>query len=190
MEWLDEVLKGIADETVRASIKEGMTKGIGVNFIPKDKFNEVNTELKAQKDQAIKTEATIAELTGKAKTAEEKDAIIKQMTADNEAFKAETDKRILNTQKLSALQVKLATEVSPDAVDLVAGLINLDSVTYADNKITNYDDVVKPVREARASLFKTVKVEDQKPGDRKTTDPGVEMTDAEYYASLKTPSLI
>lgn len=191
MEWLTEALKGITDESVRTAVEEGVKKGLGIHFIPKDKFNAVNEELKAQKDQATKSEATILELTGKAKTAEEKDAIIAQMKIDNETFKKDTDKRILNTTKSALLQMSLSSEVDASAVDLIAGLFDLDKLEIKEGKLSNYDDMVKPIKEARTSLFKATSTKSNgNPADRQNNiDPTTTMTDAEYYASIKTPKL-
>lgn len=190
MEWLEKIVATLVeDETKRAEVVTQIKKELGLQFVPKSTFNETNNELKATKDQLASTETTIKELTNKAATAEEKEALIKKMETDHATFKADTEKRMANDKKLSALQLKLAAEVAPDAVDLVAGLITLDNVTFVDGKITNYDEIVKPVRESRASLFKTETVDTGKPGDKKTSDPGATVSDAEYYASLKLPKL-
>lgn len=182
MEFIKTILEGKVDEETLNALLAEFPK----HAIPKAKFNEVNDELKAQKELAEKNNTTITELTNKAKTAEEKDQIIAAMKQENETFKAETEKRIQNTNKMAALQLQLAGEVDSAAVDLVAGLIDLEKVTIDGGKVTNYEDLVKPIKESRSTLFKQVDVGGGTPPGGKP--PGgksiAEMSDEEYFTSI------
>jgi predicted DNA-binding protein (UPF0278 family) len=184
VEWLEKLLEGIANkDEIVANIK----KELGVQFIPKAKFNEVNEELKAQKEQVSKNETTIKELQDKAKTSEEKDKIIETLKKDNETFKSETEKRILNTQKRASLMMKLSTEVDASVVDLVANLVNLEGVKYENDKITNYDEVIKSIKEERATLFKTEQPNGKKPPDGTSNPDNSSLEDADFFSKVMKP---
>lgn len=188
MEWLEKILEGNEKKT---EIVEAIKKEMAFHMIPKDKFNEVNSELKATKEQLFKADETMKDLSGKAKTAEEKDALIAQMKADNEAFKTDTEKRIANTQKSAALQMALSKDVDPAAVDLIAGLVNIDNVKYEGGKIANYDELIKPIREERKTLFKEIQNVGNPPGGGSSptaVDDG--LSDAEYFSKVGVKPII
>jgi hypothetical protein len=188
MEWLEKILEG---NEKKAEIVDAIKKEMALHMIPKEKFNEVNTELKASKEQLTKSEEAMKGLADKAKSADEKETLINKLKADSEAFKADTEKRIVNTQKHTALQLALSGEVDKAAVDLIAGLVNLDSVEYDNGKITNYDELIKPIREERKTLFKEVTRIGTPPGSGGNPPSGDDnLSDAEYFSKMGVKPLI
>ena len=185
MEWLISIL---GEE--HKDLLEPIKKEMALHLIPKDKFNEVNVELKAQKEMVAKNDELVKSLTDKAKSADEKEALITKLKADSETFKLDTEKRLLNTQKSSALQLVLSKEVDLAAVDLVANLVNLDNIRFENGKIMNYDEVITPVKAERGTLFKTFDNSTKIPPTGTTQPAGKEVSDADYFAALKLPKLI
>lgn len=168
MSIFEKILKDKVGEEELPGIIEAINKELPLHYMPKGVYNEVSEELKTYK---AKNESLIKDLTDKGKTTEEKDNMIAQLQSDYDTFKADTEKRITNIQKKTRLELELGKVVTPDALDLLIDKIDIEAVEMQENEITNFIDVIAPLKEKRPSLFKEMKLETDPPPGGENPDP-------------------
>ena len=161
MEWLKELLKDVPEGE---KIVESIQKELPKYFKPAEVFNTVNNELKATKDQLAGMNTTLEDLTKKSQTAEEYKTQLDKLSLDHAEFVKNADKRIAEVQKSHVLQNSLL-EAGADksAVDLLAGTIDLNTIELADGKIKDFENLLKPIKESRPTLFKVETIDGTPP---------------------------
>lgn len=153
MEWLKSILKEVDGAE---GLAEAIQKELPKHFKPADVFNEVNNELKATKEQLAGTTKTLEDLTTKSQTADEYKAQLDKLNLEYQEFVKNADQRVLQVQKSHVLQnALLDAGADKSAVDLLAGTIDLNTIELVDGKIKDWDNLLKPLKESRSSLFKT-----------------------------------
>lgn len=167
-----EKLKELLGEELYGQLTEklGDTKIDIVNngqWIPKEKFNEVNTELKSTREQFDNAQKTLKDLEGKAGSADEYKTKLDEINAQFENYKQESETRLLNTQKKTALEKHLMqARADEKAVDLLANLFELDKIELDEKgTIKDWENVLKPIKEERSTLFLEEKMDSQKPNN-------------------------
>lgn len=172
MEWLKELLKDVPDSE---KLMESIQKELPKYFKPAEVFNTVNNELKATKEQLAGMNTTLEQLTQKSQTADEYKTQLDKLNLEHAEFVKNADKRVEEVKKSHILQNSLL-EAGADksAVDLLAGTIDLNTIELADGKIKGFDDLLKPIKESRPTLFKVESVGGEPPAKPPAGSPTVD----------------
>lgn len=130
------------------------------NHIPKSRFDEVNTQAKDHKARADKFETDLAAATKAAKSQEELNAKIAELTATNEKTKTEYETKISQRERDYLLQdsLKIAKAKNPKAT---MALLDLEKVVVKDGKLDGLDSQIEALRKSDAYLFDTVETKPQ-----------------------------
>jgi len=171
MDWVKKVFPGITDEQLKAFKQE-----LPNHFIPKEQYNKKADELKAKeqdteaaKEQLTANEKLLKELQDKAALTDEYKTKLEKQQADYETFKTDSEKRLENVTKTTALEKALRkAKASDDAIDLLIKDFDLDALMVKDGEIA--DDVLKPVMEKRPNLFVKEILDGDKPKDGKKSE--------------------
>lgn len=153
----DDDAKKIAD----ASAEELKT------FIPKTRFDEVNTAKKKLEEDNKKKDKQIEDIKKNAGDNEELKAQIETLQTENKEAQKKYEADLKDLKISNA--IKLAITDSAQDADLVAGLIDKTKLILGeDGKVTGLDEQVKTLKKDKAFLFK----EDKPPVDDPKPTPG------------------
>ncbi len=145
-ELLNQVLAKLGDKHKIAVVSDG-------NWIPKDKFNEVN-EAKKQAEEALKErDKQLADLKKAAEGNEELQKQIETLQAENKAKEQEYQGRLRDMAITTAIKLAVAGEAHDP--DLVVNLIDKSKVEVDEqgNVKAGLEDQIKSLRESKAFLF-------------------------------------
>ena len=171
MDWVKTIFPEMTAEQLTAFKKE-----LPLHFVPSDQYNKKVDELKAKmqdtdaaKAQLTENEKLLKELQDKATLTDEYKAKLEKQQADYETFKTDSEKRLENVTKVTALEKALRkAKASDDAIDLLIKDFDLDKISVKDGEIA--DDVLKPVMEKRPNLFVKEILDGDKPKDGKKAE--------------------
>lgn len=144
-----------ADDKVVDSMDKAFGEELDGNFIPKGKFDEVNEQLKNEKDSNKKLTDEIGKLKTFEGTNEELKSKVTELQRQIKADKEQNEKNMLSFRKKSALRMQLAKDKAQDP-DLVLGLMNLDDIGIDDNDniVSGYKEKVADLKKNKSFLFK------------------------------------
>ena len=130
------------------------------NHIPKSRFDEVNTQAKDHKARADKFETDLANALKGAKSQEELNATIAELTASNEKTKTEYETKIAQREKDYLLQdsLKAAKAKNPKAA---MALLDLEKLVVKDGKLDGLDAQIESLKKSDAYLFDAVETRPQ-----------------------------
>ncbi|CCQ94557.1 Phage minor structural protein [[Clostridium] ultunense Esp] len=123
------------------------------NWIPKDKFNEVN-EAKKQAEEALKeSDKQLADLKKAAEGNEELKKQIEQLQAENKAAAEKYEAKLKDMAVTTAIKLAVAGRVHDP--DLVAALLDKSKIELDDtgNVKAGLDEQIKALRQSKAFLF-------------------------------------
>ena len=146
-------------------------EAIDGNYVPKHRFDEVNTELKATKEQIRERDKQITELKkfeGDSKALQEK---ITALENENAAKDKEYKANLALERKKNAIKLALLEDENgkPYDVDMVMGLFNLEQIVIDEEtgKIrSGFKEQNEAIRKEKAFLF-SPKEDANKGGDGK-----------------------
>lgn len=145
-ELYNQVMEKLGDKHKVAVVSDG-------NWIPKEKFNEVN-EAKKQAEEALKErDKQLADLKKAAEGNEELKKQIEQLQAENKAATEKYEAKIKDMAVTTAIKLAVAGQVHDP--DLVATLLDKSKIEIDENGgiKTGLDDQIKALRESKAFLF-------------------------------------
>lgn len=122
------------------------------NFIPKSRFDEVNTQNKELKANNEKLASDLDAAVSDSKDAEELKATIAKLQEENKAVqeKYETDIKARERDYLINDALREAGARNPRAAK---ALLNMDNVNIVDGKLNGFEDQLKTLKESDAYLF-------------------------------------
>ncbi|MDY0323974.1 MAG: phage scaffolding protein, partial [Candidatus Carbobacillus sp.] len=123
------------------------------NWIPKEKFNEVN-EAKKQAEEALKErDKQLADLKKAAEGNEELKKQIEQLQAENKAAAEKYEAKIKDMAVTTAIKLAVSGQVHDS--DLVATLLDKSKIEIDENGgiKAGLEDQIKALRESKAFLF-------------------------------------
>lgn len=122
-------------------------------FIPKPRFDEVNTAKKAAEDTLKERDKQLEELKKTAGTSEEQKKQIEALQADNKAAKEKYEADLKDLQRSTAVKLALAGEAHDP--DIVASLIDKSKIELDESGAVKggLEDQIKGLRESKAFLF-------------------------------------
>jgi hypothetical protein len=145
-ELYNQVMAKIGDNHKIAIVSDG-------NWIPKDKFNEVNEARKQLEADLKERDKQLADLKKAAGDNEELKKQIEQLQAENKAAAEKYEARIQEMAITTAIKLAVVGQVHDP--DLVAGLLDKSKIEIDENGNvkTGLDDQIKALRESKAFLF-------------------------------------
>lgn len=182
---------GLTEQQVDAVLKLHK-EAIDGQYVPKHRFDEVNTELKNAKEQITERDTQIAGLKkfeGDSKALGDK---IKELEEANKQKDAEYQTTLSKERKRSALRLQLLEDENgkPHDTDMVMGLFNMDNIVIDETtgRITSgYKEQNDVIRKEKAFLFA------EKAGDP-NNNPGITIkgktpADGDNKNKVNTPEL-
>lgn len=145
-ELYNQVMAKLGDKYKIAIVSDG-------NWIPKDKFNEVN-EAKKQAEEALKErDKQLADLKKAAEGNEELKKQIEQLQAENKKKDEDYQAKIRDMAVTTAIKLAVAGQVHDP--DLIATLLDKSKIEVDENGTikAGLDDQIKALRESKAFLF-------------------------------------
>lgn len=167
MSLRDELISaGLEDKQVK--IAEAVVKAyIAGEFIPKQRFDEVNTKNKELSKSLAEAQTAQSEAEKRAKEAEEQLPTLKselestkaewqQKYSDLEARhkQEEEDRHVLETFNARMGAIKSFLGESVYDADMVSSLIDLESLKVEDGKVSGVKEAVEAIRKDKPFLFK------------------------------------
>lgn len=145
-ELYNQVAAKLGDKHKIAVVSDG-------NWIPKDKFNEVNEAKKQLEADLKERDKQLADLKKSAGDNEELKRQIEQLQADNKKKDEEYQAKIKDMAVTSAIKLAVAGEVHDP--DLIASLLDKTKIEVDENGAikAGLDDQLKALRESKAFLF-------------------------------------
>lgn len=157
------VAMGITEEIATKIIKE-QDERLKVSFVSKERFNEVNSELKEAKASIDERDKQIKTLKAFEGTNEELKTKIDSLQKDLK-LKDEESQKMLKQEKLNnAIKLGvLGFESKPHDVDMVTSLIDTTKVVLTeDGKVSGLTEQLKEIQKAKAFLFQEKEQKQQK----------------------------
>lgn len=157
------VAMGITEEIATKIIKE-QDERLKVSFVSKERFNEVNSELKEAKASIDERDKQIKTLKAFEGTNEELKTKIDSLQKDLK-LKDEESQKMLKQEKLNnAIKLGvLGFESKPHDVDMVTSLIDTTKVVLTeDGKVSGLTEQLKEIQKAKAFLFQEKEQKEQK----------------------------
>ncbi|WP_251455255.1 phage scaffolding protein [Veillonella intestinalis] len=155
---MEELLKelGITEDKVE-SATAAIKAYLDGSYVPKSRFNEVNTAKNSLEEQLVTRAKEMKALQQQAEGAKDVEALQKQINdltqkqkTDQENYKSQLEK--LKLDNAIALQL---TGKAQD-IDIVSGLINRDKlIVNEDGSITGLTEQVEALQKDKAFLFKS-----------------------------------
>lgn len=154
---------GLTEEQAQKAAEE--SKKELESYVPKHRFDEVNTENKSLKTAAKESETALEELKKSAGSQQELSAQIQKMQEDAKAAEQKHQEELKEIRMTNAIKLAVAGKAQDD--DLVAGLIDREKLILNDDgKVTGLEEQLKTLKENKAFLFREEKSETT-PGFRK-----------------------
>lgn len=113
------------DENTKQQIINNYNQEMG-NYIPRDRFNEVNNQLKKQTEELTNRDQQLETLRKSSETTESLKKTIQELEETNKRNKEESDKRLLAERKNNALRMELIQ--SAKDVDIVISQLNQEKI--------------------------------------------------------------
>lgn len=155
---------GLEDSVIDQIMKDGINK----NFIPKHRFDEVNEELKSQKDLVIERDKQIKDLSkfeGDNKALKTK---IDELETANKEKAAEYEANLKTVKLENAIKNALKDQVQEGYLDIVEGLIDKSIITLKDDgTVSGLQEQIDAKKADKPLLF----AEAKKGEDGKEKDP-------------------
>jgi hypothetical protein len=136
-------------------------KAIDGDYVPKTRFNEVNEDLKIQKQSIVDRDKQIATIKTQVKDVEGLQEKITAMETDNKTSKEKYDSDLGVERKKNALKLKLIQDEAgkPHDVGMVSALFDMDTISLDENGEikSGYDEQRKKLGTEKAFAFEVVK---------------------------------
>lgn len=113
------------DENTKQQIINNYNQEMG-NYIPRDRFNEVNNQLKKQTEELTQRDQQLETLRKSSETTESLKKTIQELEETNKRNREESDKRLLAERKNNALRMELIQ--SAKDVDIVISQLNQEKI--------------------------------------------------------------
>ena len=184
MEWIKEALKGLVDDEKLNEVAVAIEKGVPKHFIPKNKFNEINDELKLTKAQLEETNGKIVQLSQQASSLEEYKLQIENLKKENESVADKYKAQVEEVMKKSREEVKkvklkeslLDSGVHKDAIDLLVEKYSTE-VPLTEEGFGEIKPLIDKIKTEKAGLFVIETQNSVERGSGKANPPKQDDTD-------------
>ena len=184
MEWIKEVLKGLVEDDKLDELAGVIEKGVPKHFIPKNKFNEINDELKLTKAQLEETNGKIGQLSQQASSLDEYKMQIETLKKQNEEvankYKVQVDEIVKKSRdevkKVKLKESLLDANVHKDAIDLLVEKYS-GEVELTEDGFGEIKPLIERIKTEKAGLFVTEKQNSVERGSGKANPPKTDDSD-------------
>jgi DNA-directed RNA polymerase alpha subunit len=169
MDWLKKVLEkhGAGADLMKAILDD--TKDS--NYIPQERFNEVNDQLKELKTQLGERDKQLKDLADKVKDNEALTKQIQDLQEQNKLTAKDYDTKIRNLTLDSAIKMKLKDN-NAKYEDLLLSKFDRDRLKIKDDgTIEGLDEQLKSIKDGYKDLFEQA-LGGRKPNNSGGSDPG------------------
>jgi len=142
-ELYNQLMEKLGDKHKVAIISDG-------NWIPKEKFDNLNEEKKQYKTQVDDLNRQLGELQGKLKDNEDANQTIEDLKKQIESKETE----LANTRKVNAVKLEVLKANPNDVVDILPHLKDEAITLSEDGTITGLEEQLKVLQEKKPYLFK------------------------------------
>lgn len=184
----------LSDEQVD-SVEVLFRKQISGEYIPKSRFDEVNTKSKELAKDVIRLESEKETLSKQAKEAQD---ALSPLKSEFEAYKAEQEKKFTELEQnyeqreadramLSEFEakqnaIKSCLGDSAHDIDLISSFIDFDSLSFDGSTVSGVQEAVAAVKKEKPFLFKEVALESTAP--RSAPNQGQAIQGGDFGKSL------
>ncbi len=147
MKWLEDILNSEVEDKMEA-IKQELPK----HFMPKDKWNEVNEELKQLKETVDERDKQLTELKKQAKDNEELTSKIAELQEQNKAAADEFETRLASQRFNFAVEREVSAHQAKN-VRAVKALLDLDKVKMDGDKLLGISEQLEELKKSEPYLF-------------------------------------
>ena len=184
---MSNVLKEMLGDLFTPEIKEkvGDVKLIKLDegkYVPIDKFNAKNEEVKQLKEQIDSHKKQLKDLEKKAKGNEELEKTIQELRAENEKKDTDYQATLKAKEKDFAVQSAIKDEQGKN-VKAIKALLDMDKITVDDSGVTGLSDQLNKLKESDAYLFGEDKIVGS--GTHKDNDPGTNPQPKDLEAQIQ-----
>ncbi|CAM3730093.1 phage scaffolding protein [Mesobacillus zeae] len=153
------------------------------NWLPKEKFNEKNEEVKDLKAELKQRDEQIGQLKTSVKGNEELEAKIAGLQKTNDDWEVKYKETQLNTA------IKLAAKGAKDANDVLA-FIKKDGLELQDDgAVKGLDDALKALKESKSYLFEEPGLKGRMPNNDPTPPANQTNLQTEYEKAVSTGNM-
>lgn len=173
MKWLEELLKEYVEVEKIGEIVEKFNKENPKYFMPKDKFNEVNDELKITKTQLEENKNLMDDLSKKANSLEEYEQKLSDWQQKYNQLEEGSQKEISQITKRNQLKdILLENDFHKDGVKLIIKTADYDSINLEDGKIKDVESLLSKFKEEYSGLMIQTNANSKDKGEQ-TDNPNV-----------------
>lgn len=175
-----EKLKELLGEELYKSVVEKLgtdkkyTFGLEENYVTKDRFNQLNEQVKDYKTQLSDRDKQLEDLKKASEGNEELSKKLAEMEENNKKIQTEYETKLLNSQRDYAVDLAITKAKAKNPKALKA-LLDLDKVKYEDGKVSGLEEQLKAIKESDGYLF-----EDDVPTGTGLGDKGKKTDDEEF----------
>lgn len=147
---------------------DSVIAGFRDTHVPMYRFNEINDKMKSYKSQLEEKTEEAKTLSAKVKDTEKLDAEIQNLKNENAKAAGEHAAEIARMKKSNAIDAGLRDSKAKN-VKAVKALLDMDKITFENDKLEGLDEQVKTLMESDTSKFMFETTPDYKP---KGAEPG------------------
>lgn len=168
------IAQGLTEEQATAVLKLH-TDTLDGNYVPKHRFDEINTELKNSKDQLKERDKQIEGLKKFEGDASELKKKVEELEETNKQTATDYANKLAQERKQNAVKLALLGDEAgkPHDVDMVMSLFNLEQITIDESGkiVSGFKEQNETIRKDKSFLFDVKQQQDQnqnKPGWKPT----------------------
>lgn len=140
------------------------------NWIPKEKFDDLNTEKNDLKDRIKERDTQLNDLKEKAKDSEELSQQITDLQEKNDQDAQAFQKKLESQAKDSAIELALRDAKAKNP-KIAKNALDMETITLKDGKLIGIDEQLKVIQESDAYLFGEDKPKGLQGREPHSTDP-------------------
>lgn len=148
----EKLIKLGLDESMADLVVNNFGKLIDGEYIPKERFNEVNNQLKTANETIKERDDQLSKVKNDASVSEELKAKLEEQEKANKLQAKQHQEAILKERKTNAIKLELVGKVHN--ADIAMSQLNMDSINISDDgKVTGLTEQVDSLRKSDGYLF-------------------------------------
>ena len=121
-------------------------------YVPLTRFNEINEKMKTYRSERDDLQKENDELSTKVKDTEKLDEEIKNLKEENTKLANDHTSQIASMKKDNAIEASLRDSKAKN-IKAVKALLDLDKITFEDDKLSGLEEQIKSLQESDNSKF-------------------------------------
>lgn len=173
---LKELLEKNGMQDVKELTDELLNKEIKIEgFIPKSRFDEVNTEKNTYKEQVEKITNELEKVKVSSENLQQLKSQVEEFKSQSEKIKSEYETK-LKDFRISAEIEKMLIKEQAKYPELIKDKINKENLKITENGVLGLEEEIKGIKEKYTDLFGNTKVStpSPKPNEGGTINPKIE----------------